>query len=272
MNAFDERHLAERFAALARRSPLPADWAAVVRRAGTVHPHGRDRRALPRIHRRVLVALAVIALVALVSASALAVRGVVSEAERHSARGTPERTVDGVHFSLRVPNTGWQNGPAQELGVPPHSLFISRSTLGPQSAEELIFWAGFEGGGEATPCTEVLGSDAASSADLATAVASAPGTRLVDAPSVATVGGRPAVHVTVRVEESLGCQPGFFFTWPHNPGECWGPCWISTEPGDSITVWIVDVEGKRLFFEAVTKPGAGEWQEINDIVGSIRFD
>jgi hypothetical protein len=41
--------------------------------------------------------------------------------------------------------------------------------------------------------------------------------------------------------------------------------------GDSIRVWIVDVSGKRLFFEAVTKPGHGVEQEIGDIIRSIRF-
>jgi hypothetical protein len=41
--------------------------------------------------------------------------------------------------------------------------------------------------------------------------------------------------------------------------------------GDSIRVWIVDVGGKRLFFEAETKPGHGIEQEIGDIIRSIRF-
>jgi hypothetical protein len=39
---------------------------------------------------------------------------------------------------------------------------------------------------------------------------------------------------------------------------------------DAIRVWIVDVGGKLLFFEAVTKPGHGVEQEIGDIKRSIR--
>jgi hypothetical protein len=35
-------------------------------------------------------------------------------------------------------------------------------------------------------------------------------------------------------------------------------------------VWIVDVDGKRLVFEAVTKPGHAVEQEIGDIIRSIR--
>jgi hypothetical protein len=34
---------------------------------------------------------------------------------------------------------------------------------------------------------------------------------------------------------------------------------------------IVDVGGKRLFFVTVTKPGAGEHQEVGNIKRSIRF-
>ena len=137
----------------------------------------------------------------------------------------------------------------------------------------MIFWAGLHGGGEATPCEKILSSTAdRSRADLAAAVARAPGTKLLGGPRRVTVGGRPAMRVVVRVQEDLGCDPGYFFTWPHDPARFnWGAFWPGTDPGDSIRVWIVDVGGKRLFFEAVTKPGHGVEQEIGAIIRSIRF-
>jgi hypothetical protein len=58
----------------------------------------------------------------------------------------------------------------------------------------------------------------------------------------------------------------------HDPAAFnWGAFWPGTDVGDSIRVRIVVVGGKRLFFEAVTKPGHGVEQEIGDIIRSIRF-
>ncbi len=44
--------------------------------------------------------------------------------------------------------------------------------------------------------------------------------------------------------------------------------------GDTITVWIVDVGGTRLFIEGDTHKAAGSdlEREIGQIVGSIRFE
>jgi hypothetical protein len=137
----------------------------------------------------------------------------------------------------------------------------------------VIFWAGFQGGGPATPCAKLLPSSADQSrADLAAAVASAPGTKLAGGPRFVRVGGRPATYVVIRVRKDLGCGPGFFFAWPHDLDTWeWGAFWPGTDVGDSIRVWIVDVNRKHLFFEAATKPGHGVEQEIFDVVRSIRF-
>jgi hypothetical protein len=196
------------------------------------------------------------------------------------ARDKLARIVDGVRFSLNVPRTAWENGPHERVGrtksrplFRTHSLLISRSTRGGQAAEAVIFWAGYNGRDGTTPCAEVLTSAAdRPRADLAAALASAPGTKLAGGPWHATVGGRPATRVVLRVQEDRGCGPGFFFTWPHDPQRFnWGAFWPGVEAGDSIRLWIVDVGGKRLFFEAVTKPGHGVEQEIGDIIRSIRF-
>lgn len=226
-----------------------------------------------------------IRLIGLLAAAAILLAVGVSHAASQGqppffARGKLTRTVDGVRFSLNVPKTGWLNGPLEKIGrignepkFRIHSLFISKSTGGGQAAEAMIFWAGFEGGGEATPCAKVLPSTAyRSRGELAAAVARAPGTKLAGGPWFVTVGGRPATRLVLRVREDLGCDPGFFFTWPHDPATFnWGAFWPGTDVGDSIRVWIVAVGGKRLFFEAVTKPGHGVEQEIGDIIRSIRF-
>ena len=201
------------------------------------------------------------------------------------ARGKVSRTVEGVRFSFVVPRTGWLNGPIEHVGgeFRTRSLLISKSMVGGQAAEAVIFWTGFRDRTEAAPCERLLGSAIGqSTAAIVAAVARAPGTKLVTGPTRVTVGGRPAQHVVLRVRRDRGCDPGYFFTWRT---QCWGACWIRMDATDTIRVWIFDVGGTRLFIEAATKerhavtkepvPSAEVKkveQEIAKIVGSIRFD
>ena len=209
------------------------------------------------------------------------------------ARGKVSRTVEGVRFSFVVPRTGWENGPIERVGRTKsrplfriHSLSISKSMVGGQAAEAVVFWTGFRDRTEAAPCERLLGPVIGqSTAAIATAVARAPGTKLVAGPTRVTVGGRPATHVVLTVREDLGCEPGYFFAWrPRNV--CWGACWLSqSSVGNTIRVWIVDVGGTRLFIDAEMRKQharTGEAvpprvyreveQEITKIIGSIRFD
>jgi hypothetical protein len=220
------------------------------------------------------------------------VRDALCGTVKPNARGTLWRTVDGVCFSFKVPRAHppsswpWETGPWRGIAGEIPSLFISKSTVGGQSAEAVIFWTSFPAGGEATPCATVLGSAIGRSIDaLAQAMARAPGTRLVEGPTRITVGGRPARHVVLAVRRHLGCDPGYFFSWQE--AECWAACWTDTNAGDKINAWIVDVHGKRLVIEAETaQPGSQDrppgWPvtradaleveaEIEAIVESIRF-
>jgi Tol biopolymer transport system component len=186
------------------------------------------------------------------------------------------RSVAGVPFSLTVPDRQWTAGPITRLadgsgGFREGDLLISKSIKGPQGAEAVIFWTAFPDGDHADPCSNLVSSPVGpSAADLAAAVAAAPGTELVGGPSDVTVGGYPAKHVMLTVREDSSCEPGFFYTWR---SECWGPCWMKTKRDDTIEVWIVDVVGTRLFIEAETTPQADSdlKQEIQQIIGSIRF-
>jgi hypothetical protein len=177
---------------------------------------------------------------------------ILSSADRHVL------TVNGAPLSFSVPTGGWER-----FG----STSINKSTQGPQDAEAIIYWKTFPSGDNGG-CPPLVG---ASVADLAAAVASAPGTELVRGPSDATVGERPAKHVVLTVREDLGCDPGFFFTWPNDDR---GAFWLETRQGDTIRVWIVDVDGTRLFIGAETQPDAGSdvEREIEQIIESIRFD
>ena len=106
-----------------------------------------------------------------------------------------------------------------------------------------------------------------SAAALAAAVSTAPGTKLVKGSSDVSLGGHHATHIVLTVRESVGCDPGFFYTWRDVYG---GPLWPMTKASDTIRVWIVALNGTRLFIAAATKAGGLE-KDIQQIVQSIRF-
>src|SRR5205814_2049270 len=94
---------------------------------------------------------------------------------------TLSRVVEGVAFSLDVPRVGWEPGPIQELpdanGSRHGHLDISKSIVGPQGAEAIVFLTSFPGGDRTDPCPNLLSpSVGPSAADLASAVATAHGT------------------------------------------------------------------------------------------------
>jgi Tol biopolymer transport system component len=175
-----------------------------------------------------------------------------------------ERTVGDVTFSFSVPITGWEA--FEGYWEPKDAISINKSIVGPQDAEAMFFWTSFPYDERTDPCARLLPSGT----DLAAAVATAPGTEVVEGPSDVTVGGYPAKQVVLTVREDLGCDPGFFYTWDDPPG---GALFPSTTVGDTIRVWIVHVDGTRLFLEAVTTEQADFdlEQEIEQIIGSIRF-
>jgi hypothetical protein len=174
-------------------------------------------------------------------------------------------TVDGIAFSFDAPAYVFESGWARY-----GSLYISKDTTRGQAAEAVIYWTGFPDGDYADPCGVLSVPVGPSIDDLASTVSQAPYTKLVSGPSDVIVGGRPAKHVVLTVLEDLSCDPGFFYTWLHQPG---GPGWWSTTVGDTISVWIVDVDGTRLFIAGETKEDAGPAleQEVQQIVDSIQF-
>jgi hypothetical protein len=185
-----------------------------------------------------------------------------------------ELTEQGIRFSFRVPPiNGWAIYSSISTRKSPAGLIsLNQSIVGPQNAEAIIYWTSFPDGDYADPCARLLGrSVGPSAADLAAAVSTAPGTKLLKGPSNVTVGGRAAKHVVLTVRENVGCDPGFFFAWKDIDR---GPNWMTTEAGSTVWVWVVSVDGKRLFIAAATSDQAnsGLKKEIQQIVASIRFD
>jgi hypothetical protein len=221
-----------------------------------------------------------------------AARQAVTGAKTHTAEEAPARkpagadlievprvgrhavTEEGVTFSFRLPTrVGWEEkhsiSTTTSAGGP---ISLNKSILGPQGAEAIIYWTSFPHGDYADPCARLLSpSVGPSAADLAAAVSTAPGTKLVEGPSDVALGGRPAKHVVLTVRERVGCDPGFFYAWRDGKG---GALWPTTGVGVTIRVWIVDVDGVRLFFAAGTTEQAdsGLEKEIQQTIRSIRFE
>ena len=171
-------------------------------------------------------------------------------------------TVDNVTFSFQVPAGGWEGGSGP---------YISKSTVGPQDGEASIFWTTPFGGGGIEACGQWWGSPMASPADIAANASRARGTELVSGPSNVTVDGRAAKHVVFTVQKEVACNPGFFHTWS---GTTQGAFWTGIDVGDTVRVWLVEVDGKLLYIEGDTHENAGieVKREIQQIVESIRFD
>ena len=183
--------------------------------------------------------------------------------------GRHAMTLGGIHLSIEVsedavPNLGWASNGA---------FYISKSIKGPQGAEAGILWTTFPDGAYPFQCRDVLGREVGTSAaDLAAAVAGAAASPIaVTGPADVVVGGRPAKHVAFTLGDDRGCQPGFFYTWPALYG---GPLWGETHPGDTISVWIVDVDGVLLFIEGLTTSEASPRLEaqLQQFIDSIQFE
>ena len=174
--------------------------------------------------------------------------------------------VDGVSFSFTVPGGGWAR-----YG----ELYVSKSITGSQGAEAMIFWARYPFGESAQYCPEVGGRPLGpTAADLAASLSTGlRGTELVDGPSDVMVGGLPATRVTLFVRDDHGCGPGLFYTWP-GEDQRGGPLWDKNLLGDTITIWVFEIDGQRFIIASETHLNADAelLAEVGQIIDSIDFD
>jgi hypothetical protein len=182
--------------------------------------------------------------------------------------GRHSTTVDSTTFSFAVATGGWEPYPDDgALG----NIHISKSIAGPRGAEEVIYWAGYGQSIDHAPCAVLENPpDPPTARSVAARVAAAPGSDVVIGPEEAVVGGHHAVHLVVTVRAALGCDPGFFYSWAPKLG---GALWTETGVGDTIRVWVIDVDAGLFFIGAITTPrAAGGDGEIQQIVDSLQFE
>jgi hypothetical protein len=167
-------------------------------------------------------------------------------------------TRDSVPFSVVFPTSGWRsNG----------EFYIEKL----DKEAELFFWSSAPDGVFADPCSATQGPPLSSNAELASAVASIPGTVLVSGPTDVTVGGRPAKHVVLTVPDDIACGVDDFELW-YAEGIAGGR--YASRLGNTIRVWIIDAEpGTRVWIDAETPADASPESEaeIQQVIDSIEF-
>jgi hypothetical protein len=188
----------------------------------------------------------------------------VSEPDRLEV-GRNALVLEDVSFSLELA-PGWSS-----FG-PEYPNYITKSETGPQGAEGVIYWARYPAGQWAEACSYLRSRpEARTTNDLAATVSSVPGTDLISGPTDMRLGGRPAKYVEFAVHDDVGCDPGFFFTYASVYG---GALWPETFPGDTVRVWIVDLDGILFWIQGTTHREATKQlvREMEQTIYSIRFE
>lgn len=188
------------------------------------------------------------------------------------AAGRQTLTRGGIPLSFALQTANWHSD---------GFAWVNNDTSAGAERVSLLFWNPSPDGIYADPCAQITSEPVGpSAADLAAAMSTVAGTDLLSGPSDVTVGGYPAKLLVLAVQEDLPCTASSFNLWWYDVGagdDCAsaGACgrYVST-PGDTIRVWVVDVDGVRVVFEGETDKGAGSTAEqtIQDIVGSIQFE
>src|SRR5262249_49773180 len=143
---------------------------------------------------------------------------------------------------------------------------------------QVVFWDSAPDNVYADPCrhTPLRPPPADSSAAFAAAVSRLPGTDLVGEPVATSIDGRPVQHVMIRVRHDIACQPMDFWRWyDDSTGGRMGGYRNGAGLGALIDVWIIDVDGRRLWIDGETFEGADPnviGQQLHQILNTLEFD
>ena len=177
--------------------------------------------------------------------------------------GNHRLEVDGVRFSFDIRKFGWE----------PHgTIHVSKSEIGPQGAEGLVYWTAYPEGEDVAACGPWINEpETQDPSDLAERMARAPGVEILEAPTDVALGRHGGRRLVVRIRENLGCDPGYFFSWMAKSD---GALWQQTHVGDTLRVWIMSVNSTTFFVVAQTSAEASEpfTHELVQIAESIRFE
>jgi hypothetical protein len=178
--------------------------------------------------------------------------------------GRHDLNLEGVHMTFAIASAGWtSNG----------SFGFDKGTVHTPGGRGFIVWEDDPDGIFSDPCNQVKAPKAGpTAAEMAAAIASLPGAEVVTAPTAVTIGGKPAQKVVIRIPEDIPCPPDQFYLWYDETIA--GNARYVTDPGNTIRVWIIEVDGKRVQLDGESVMGASQAidDELEAIVDSIQFD
>jgi hypothetical protein len=115
--------------------------------------------------------------------------------------------------------------------------------------------------------------------DLAEALAALPGFEVLAAPREASLAGHAGKRLTLRVPDLAyepdrgftACNGGYFYGWRAPTGRDRSPTRYYQGPGQTLELWVLDVDGSRLLIEANRFPDspAGDVAELQAILDSL---
>lgn len=175
---------------------------------------------------------------------------------------------EGLPMSFNLQSAGWMSDG--------NGIGVSKGELGP-GWSGVQFWLSAFDNIYADPCTHAPASPqpADTAAARAAAVARIPGFRVVDGPSSVTVGGYPAQLVVLAVPDELPCDhQNFYLYYDDESGGPSGGYRYASVLGETLRVWIVDVDGTLIWIDGelgpATTPAAKT--ELLQIIDSIQFE
>jgi hypothetical protein len=180
------------------------------------------------------------------------------------AVGRHDLNLEGVHMTFAIANPGWTSN-----GV----FGFDRPGARADDGAGFIVWDDDANGVFSDPCANTKAPPAGpSAADMANAIAGMSSVQLVSGPEAVTIGGRPAQLVVVKMPDPLPCRFDQFYLW-YDTTIAENARYASA-PGNTIRVWIIDVDGKRVQLDGETSPGTAPAvrDEVVAIVNSIQFD
>jgi hypothetical protein len=177
------------------------------------------------------------------------------------ALGRHSWTLGGVPLTFEITEPGWGTDGEVFLGV--------GTELEPDSLS-IVFWPQDPDFVYLDSCGDKAGPLVGpTAADMADAIAAMSQLGLVSGPTPTTVDGKPAQRVVVHVPDKLACDSDQFYLWGNS-----GVSRYTSGAGSTFSVWIIDVDGKRIQIDGESFPGASP--EIGDkleaFVESIRFE
>jgi hypothetical protein len=187
-------------------------------------------------------------------------KALVVPSEGPLAVGTHDLNLEGVHMTFAIAKPGW----------------ISNGIFGfdkPADKAGFIVWEDDADGIFSDPCSSTKAPPVGPKAiDMANAIAGMSSIELVAGPESFTIGGKPAQMVMVRMPDPLPCPNDQFYLW--YDATIRDNARYASGAGNTVRVWIIEVDGKRIQLDGEWGPGAPAsiGDELWAIVNSIQFD